>query len=172
MENKKNHICDLQDIFVRNQDAEMKQLKSWFLEVNQTEKQLLTFSIIKAMGEETAYRFMKAWARKQANICIEENQQEILDGYKKLDIERNAFTQDKGEIERTLSAQSIKISELNDALKLSYSNNDGLHTTISRLQNKIDQQDRNLNEAHTALNETIRFKSYLKTVLTEEAITQ
>ncbi len=164
-ERKQNGICDLQDVFVRGQDADMKDLISWYIEVTQTERQLLTFSIIKAMGEETCFRFLKAWARKQANICIEENQQEVLDGYAKLDTERNAFTKEKGEIERELSNQNITINELKDALKLSRINNDGLHTTVARLQETIDTQTRKLDEAYKELNKANQFKAYLKTVI-------
>ncbi len=92
-ESKRNGICDLQDVFYRGQDAEMKQLKTWFLEMSQTEKQLLTFSIIKAMGEEMAYKFIKAWAKRQANLAIEEYQADIEKEYQKLAADRMAFNE-------------------------------------------------------------------------------
>jgi len=171
-ENKRNGIADLQDVFCRGQDGEMKSLTAMFLEVNATEKQLLTFSIIKAMGEETAYKFIKAWARKQADIVINEYQKDIEDSYKKLSEEKMAFITEKREIENKLSASEITINELRDALKLSRINNDGLYSTISRLQQKIDEQDKDLGAANKDLTAAGQFKSYLKGILESQDVFQ
>ncbi len=167
MESKRNHICDLQDVFCRGQDGDMKQLKTWFLDVSPIEKQLLTFSIIKAMGEETAYRFIKAWARRQADICIEENMKEIDDGLKRLNEERWAFAQEKGEIDKKINNQSKIISDLNGKLESKEFTNAQLHKTITHLEQTIDTQRNDLDAAYKAINETDKFKAYLRTVLKE-----
>ncbi len=169
-ENKRNGICDLQDVFTRNQNGEMKALKGWYLEVSHMERQALTFSIIKAMGEETAFRFLKAWALKQANQCIEDNQKAIEDGYDKLTKERHIFVTEKKEIEAKIPVFEAQITNLTMSLDESQSNNDGLYQTIQKLENRIYTLTADLDEAYRVVNETNKFKSYLKTVLNAECL--
>jgi len=171
-ENKRNGIADLQDVFYKGQDGEMKRLKDMFLEVNSTEKQLLTFSIIKAMGEETAYKFIKVWARKQAHIVINEYQKDIEDSYKKLSDEQVTFKTEKREIEAQILALQNKIDELTEWLNASRINNDGLHATITRLEQKIEEQNVDLDAAYKSLNAASQFKAYLKGILESQDVFQ
>jgi len=169
-ESKRNGICDLQDVFYRGQDGDMKNLKTMFLDATDTEKQLLTFSIIKAMGEETAYRFIKSWARKQAQICIDEHLRDIDEESQRLSNDKMVFVTEKREIENKMSAMSKEIEELKEMLTSSRINNDGLHTTITRLQDTINTQNNDLDEAYKTINETAKFKTYLKSIVHSEEL--
>ncbi len=164
-EGKRNGIPDLQDVFHRGQDGDMKALKGWYLEVTQIERQLLTFSIIKAMGEETCFRFLKVWARKQANICIEEYQKDYEADCQKLADEKHAFLTEKREIEGKLEHLRKDLDGTTAELKNSRVNNDGLQATISRLQRTVEQGIQDLDAAYKEIEEASAFKAYLKGII-------
>lgn len=170
MESRKNNICDLQDVFARSGNGKMDELKAMFLGASETEKQLLTFSITKAMGEETAYRFIKAWARKQANICIDESQKDIEEEYKKLSNDRMTFLIEKKTFDAQLPALQKEIEMLKELVRHNNIRNDSLNETNCNLQTTINTQNKDLDEAHKTINETVKFKQYLKTILHPEEL--
>jgi len=168
IESKKNGICDLQDVFYKGQEGDLKQLKEWFLDCTQTEKQLLTFSIIKAMGEEMAYKFIKAWALHQADKCIHEYEESFTAREYKLYESEKALNKDRVEIESQLEYAKKEIKELNELLENSRINNDGLHQTITRLSNNNYQLSVDLDNAYKELNKMQAFKQTLKEIIGQD----
>lgn len=169
-ENKRHGIADLQDTFFRNQDGEMKALRTMFLEANSTEKHLLTFSIIKAMGEETAYRFIKAWAKKQADIVINEYQKDIEEEYQKLANDRMSLLTERKAFEIQAPALQKEIEELKKLLENSRINNDGLHQTISRLEERNRISNNELESLNSYLEKVQTFKKTLREIITPEQL--
>ncbi len=168
IESKKNGICDLQDVFYRGQDGEMKNLKEWFLDSTQTEKQPLTFSIMKAMGEEMTYKFIKSWAHRQADKCIEEYEKEYTVRENKLYENEKALNKERSEYESKLEYAKKEIQGLNDLLDNSRTNNDGLHQTITRLQKDITQLSIDLDNAYIEIAKVQTFKKTLKEIINPE----
>jgi hypothetical protein len=169
-DNKRSGIWDLQDIFARSGNGNMDELKAMFLDVTNTEKQLLTFSIAKAMGEETAYRFIKAWAKRQANIVIEEQQKDIEEEYQKIAKDRMDFLKEKRTFDLVAPTLKKEIEELKELLNNSRINNDGLHKTISRLEERNTVLNDELGRVYDELNETMKFRKYLKSVINSNEI--
>jgi len=165
-ESKRNGIADLQDTFYRDQDGDMKALKTMFLEANNTEKHLLTFSILKAMGEETAYRFIKAWAKKQADLIINEYQKDIEGEYQKLANDRMSLLTERKAFEIQAPALQKEIEELRELLKNSRINNDCLHKTILRLGEEEAELRSGLDEAYKELEKVQTFKKTLREIIT------
>lgn len=154
--------CDLQDVFAR---SDSKALLSMFLD-SENEKQLLTFAICKCQGEEVAYRFMKSWARKQAQICIDQEAANIDAEYKKLADERMEFTRTvraAGETEKKL----IDLEREIDQYKAS---NARLMTICSGHICRIEELSTELNNVCAELVKMRTFKDTLRSILTAEQI--
>jgi len=101
--------CDLQDIFARSQ---IEDLKKWFLESEQYDRQILTFSILKNQGEDVAYRFINAYAKKEAMRIIDEFQADLQKDYEKFNAEQNILAKEKKEFEAGLKEKEEAFSRL------------------------------------------------------------
>jgi predicted nucleic acid-binding Zn-ribbon protein len=155
--------CDLQDVFARSNFDDLK--KMFLATDNEYDKQLLTLSICKAQGEETAYRFMKSWARRQAQICIDENEANIQAEYDKLNKAIYAFQDERAGIEKELReakeevlAYQLECERLNKRLNEEVQERE-------RLGNVVFKQTEELNEAYKEVEKASQFKAYLRSAL-------
>jgi len=156
--------CDLQDVFAR---SSIEGLRNWYLEFEGFDKQLVTFSIIKSQGEEVGFRFLKAWAYKQANICIEEYQKEYEKDVEKLYQERVIFRKEKElqeGINKDIQAESAR---MNQELKRLLGIIEQLNNTVSCQSMKISELESVVNEAYTEMEKINVFKNTIRGILKE-----
>ena len=61
-------LCDYQDTFAH---SDQKDLHNYFIDMTQNEKELIIFSISKAMGSATLFDFVKTYSNKKAQDYID-----------------------------------------------------------------------------------------------------
>ena len=75
------NIPDLQDVFVR---STMNELKQYFIDSKQNDKELIVFSISKCMGSSTLLEFITIYSRHKAELYIESEGHELDKKYSDL----------------------------------------------------------------------------------------
>jgi len=161
------YICDLQDTFAHSEE---KQLKKLFVESEGYDKELIAFSISKAMGQEKLFSFMKAWALKQAQICIDENEANLDKRYSELNKSINEFEKTK----QAYDNEAIKREELIESLTGKINS---LKNEVEELKDHIGYQIEEIDKLR-ADNETLgeyvskanEFRLYMKKTIQENNI--
>ena len=153
--------CDLQDVFAR---SSFDLLKKLFLE-SENEKQILTFSISKAMGEDTCYKFIKAWALKKAHEAIEEEQADINLKYAALWEKQKAFEEGKKQVDLIINSLQRDNADLREELKRSQKRLQEVYTADETKSNIIDELRQDLADANTEIVKIDTFKKTMKEIL-------
>jgi len=161
MGSTKRH-CDLQDIFAR---SDIKTLLFAFLE-NEIDKQLLIFSIGKSQGSDVSFRFMKAWARKQAQIYIDDNEKQIEVEFQKLADERMTFLKTVRavkEMDDEIEKNKVEVAQCKEEIRRLIKKTGEQYGRILDQENIIADLDIELDKMQT-------FKTTLREILKPQVI--
>ena len=150
-----NKICDLQDVFAR---SEFNELKGYFVELPQNDKELAVFSIQKAMGSATLFEFIKLYAQVQAEKYIQKEIDEIEDRWAKVLKAETDFQADKNKLRATITALESQNAEL-------VKDNDTMSIETARLYNRIQDMELELIDTKAELDKQWAFESHIKGLL-------
>ncbi len=152
---KPGGMCDLQDIFAR---SAAKELKTYFIDMTQNEKELLVFSISKAMGSNTLFEFIKSYSNHRVQIQLNAESEENEKHW-------SAIVKKEMDFE-TMKQGYIKIGEkLTNQLTDIKNDNDTMQKTISDQWNEIQNKEHELEELSEENKRLTAFESHIKTLL-------
>ena len=148
-------MCDLQDVYAR---SDVKLLKKWFNESSQNDRELLVFSIQKCMGSACLLDLVRCYARFQANMLIEQEQEEINAQWSTVLTEKNAIAQREIELSSTIESLTADVNHLNDVLETTRDDKNHLY------QRNMELIDENT-ELTLSLEKLQVFESHIKELL-------
>jgi len=151
------YMCDLQDIFTRSEQSVIRDL---FLE-SDGQKELIIFAIGKAMGNEQQFRYMKSWARKQAEICIAENEAHLNERFEDLN-KKSIELRDR---ELNIDAMIEKIDKLNTRISELDKTLAEVREAKWQLYIKTEEQETELQECYEIIEKNSEFEKRLKALI-------
>ncbi len=152
---KPKQISDLQDIFAR---SAIKDLKKFFINMEQNEKELLVFSISKAMGSSLLFEFIKDYSNYKAQQFIESESKDNDERWASIVKKEMDFETDKKKYQITIANSKRQIESMEK-------NNDRMSNTITSQYNRIidlEKESEELSEENTKL---MAFESHIKSLL-------
>ena len=102
-------ICDLQDVFARSDES---LLKSIYLEIEGIDRRIVTFGIYKAMGDETFFQFIRAFARRNAEKIVEKEEERLNRGYDELALEKQQLQDENNNLRSSLISTEQRLKEV------------------------------------------------------------
>jgi len=149
-------LCDLQDVFCRSTEGELKAL---FLQSAEGDKELLVFAIGKAMGSATLLQFIKVVARAKAERVLMEEGKELEDGFSKLAQDRHDFEQEIRNLRDRNRDFGQQVEDLRAMVKRE-------RETISRQSALIIDLQAQLADAGIEIEKLSAFEAHIKALLT------
>ena len=149
------NLCDLQDVFAR---SKMKDLKEYFMDMTQNEKELLVFSIQKAMGSANLFEFIKSYSIRKAQDYLEKESDENDRRWNKIVKKEMDFKAEKEQLRATIETlhhQLKEMTELNDQHNREASK---WYMRTRELENDADIMSHKIDELTT-------FESHIKSLL-------
>ena len=116
------NIPDLQDVFVR---STLNELKQYFIDSQQNDKELIVFSISKCMGSATLLEFITVYSRWKAEQHIEAEHSEIDRRWNELLIKETEVVITSQRLESTienLEHRNMELTKDNNNLTAEVSN--------------------------------------------------
>ncbi len=149
-------LCDLQDEFAW---SDGKALKRLFIESDQTEKELLVFSIQKAMGSGTLLEFIKSYSVYRAQVVTEQEQDDINSKWTEV-------LQKERDITDKLDKFKLTLAVLESQNKALVTDNDNMTAEVSRYyQHNMELQD-TIKDMQETVDKLSAFESHIKELLT------
>ena len=161
------HFCDLQDVYARSEERIIKNI---FLSQPMNEKELTIFCVQKAMGAEKIFRLMRAWARQQAQIVIDDNDKMLNERFTELNEARRNFELEKTVIETQNKGYRDQIETQADLLERAQNQMNKLEKDNSALYLKCSEMETELEEAYKENKKHTEFQDYIRITLTEKTI--
>ena len=155
--NQTHTLCDLQDDYAH---SDTQALKTWFIESSEHDKELLIFSIQKAMGSAALLEFIRRYSNHKAMDWLQEEMQVINAESIKLWEDRQTFEAERNNL-------NLKITSLETDNK---SQDDKITTLLRDNQNLYRQNSKieaNNAELQTELDRLWAFETHIKSLLTE-----
>jgi len=146
----------LQDIFVR---STMNELKQYFIDSQQNDKELIVFSISKCMGSATLLEFITVYSRWKAEQYIESEGQEVDKRWNELLQAEIDFKDEKRQLQETIEKLEHKNTELEKDIDI-------LSNKLSKSYRRNSEMENNINEMHQELVKQYAFESHIKELLT------
>ena len=150
------NIPDLQDVFVR---STMNELKQYFIDSAQNDKELIVFSISKCMGSSTLLEFITVYSRHKAESYIQAESNELDKRWTELLTNESKVIADKQKLELTIKNLEHRNKELNK-------DNDILQNTVAKLYNRINELESDIEYAEDRIVILEQFESHIKELLT------
>ncbi len=152
---KPGKMSDLQDVFARSTAIH---LKDYFIDTTQNEKELLIFSISKAMGSCTLFEFVKSYAHHSAQQFIESESAEN-------DKRWMAIVKKEREFETTKQGYTARIEKLTKQLNDVKNDNHTMSKAVSGQWNEIRNKEVELEELSEENTRLMAFEAHVKTLL-------
>jgi len=91
-----NKICDYQDVFAR---SDVGSLRIFYLDLERNDRDVVTFSIYKALDKQTFWWFIKAYSTRQAEEVIGREEERLADKYNELACKAFRMKEDKQQLQ-------------------------------------------------------------------------
>jgi len=149
------NIPDLQDVFVR---STMSELKQYFIDSQQNDKELIVFSISKCMGSSTLLEFITVYSRHKAEDHIQAENDELGERWDELITKEMEFESHKQKLQVTIENLQHRNSELEK-------HNDELAKKLSKSYVRNLDLESEIEEMRQDLKKLYNFESHIKELI-------
>ena len=156
-------LPDLQDEFARSETA---QLRRWFVELKETTiRELLVFSIQKAMGSSLLLDFVRRYAREWAEERIQEDEERIAAQYSEVARKNQVLDTEKSLYEQTIKDLRNELALEHRRLERSREENILQRETIEGLEEMVKDLEREMVANVEELNSLRTFETRIKNLI-------
>lgn len=155
-------LCDLQDVFARSYTID---LQKFFIGSSHSEKELLVFSIQKAMGSEILFDFIKIYSNHKAQEWIDKDQEECNKRWNAALEQVKEVKEYRESIDSTMKDKDEEITRLDDLNSVLSAKSREQYNIVTNLRVELVDLKAELEEANETITELRQFENHILNLL-------